>query len=146
MTTLRDEPHYEIDASELAAWVEAQGLDLWWSVDGDPLLMGNLSLPCPGDELAAELRRINRPLLIRAPADEPAAGGQKIDRTGVDRLAVRFIPPWDVPPGERPLTFDEREIPCAWKSRGKEWLLIEDLRTTASERENHRAATAPNPV
>jgi hypothetical protein len=32
--SLRDEPHYRISSSELAAWLEAQGTDRWWSVDG----------------------------------------------------------------------------------------------------------------
>jgi hypothetical protein len=45
--SLRDEPHYTIASSELASWLEMQGTDRWWSVDGDPLLTGRLSLPCP---------------------------------------------------------------------------------------------------
>jgi hypothetical protein len=58
-------PHYAISSAELGAWIAEQGTDRWWNVDGDPLLTGSLSFPCPGDELAEELRRIDRLLLVR---------------------------------------------------------------------------------
>ena len=32
---LRDEPHYQVESSELADWLESQGTDIWWSVAGD---------------------------------------------------------------------------------------------------------------
>ena len=62
--SIRDEPFYTLPAGELAAWIEQQGGDTWWNVDGDSILTGKLSLPSPGDELAEEIRRINRLLLL----------------------------------------------------------------------------------
>ena len=65
-----DEPYYTVPAGELAAWIEQQGDDTWWNVDGDSILTGILSFPSPGDELAAELRRINEsPSPISGPAE-----------------------------------------------------------------------------
>ena len=54
-------PHYQLPTDALATWIEEQGTATWWSVDGDPLLMERLDLPCPGDELASELRKIGKP-------------------------------------------------------------------------------------
>src|SRR5438094_670211 len=60
--SLRDEPHNKIASSELAAWLEQQGTDRWWTVDGDPLLTGRLILahvnPLPAE--AAPLSHYNR--------------------------------------------------------------------------------------
>ena len=39
-------PYYEVPSSELAAWLEQQGKDRWWNVDGDPLLTGEMPFPC----------------------------------------------------------------------------------------------------
>src|ERR1017187_9367103 len=77
--------HYEILSSELAKWLEERAPDSWWNVDGDPLLTGRLSIPCPTDELASELRKINRPMLVAA-KDDPDAKGQAIDATKLDAL------------------------------------------------------------
>ena len=75
MSSIQEGPHYEIQSSELAAWLEQQGVDLWWNVDGDPLLTGRLTFPCPADELSAELRKLNRALLVQAP--EGRFGGER---------------------------------------------------------------------
>ena|SRR5690242_12900105 len=88
--SLRDEPHYKIASSELAAWLEAQGTDRWWNVDGDPLLTGRLSFPCPADELAAELRRINRTLLLQDRRKPPSGRGEPIVAADLDALATRL--------------------------------------------------------
>ena len=73
LTGIRAGPHYEVAAGELAAWLEQQGEDRWWTVDGDPLLTGRLAFPCPADELAPELRKIGRPLLVQAKKDDTAS-------------------------------------------------------------------------
>jgi hypothetical protein len=41
-----DEPYFRLPARELAAWIEQQGADTWWNVDGDSILTGRLSFPC----------------------------------------------------------------------------------------------------
>ena len=130
--SLRDEPHYKIAASELAAWIEGLGADRWWNVDGDPLLTGRLSFPCPADELAAELRRINRPLLVQD-RRQPASGrGEQISARDLDKLVTRLgdnvhgvkTAPW----------VDDRLFFLCWEDRGDDWLLVEDEETTESSR------------
>ncbi len=49
---------------QLADWLDAQGEDRWWMVDGDPLLTSRVSFPTTGDILAAKLRALNKPLLL----------------------------------------------------------------------------------
>src|SRR5713226_505151 len=88
--SLRDEPHYTIASSELADWLEGQGTDRWWSVDGDPLLTGRLSFPCPADEVAGELRRIKRPLLVLDRRKNPTGDGEPIQARDLDGLATRM--------------------------------------------------------
>ena len=131
--SLRDEPHYRIASSELAAWLEAQGTDRWWTVDGDPLLTGRLSLPCPADELADELRRINRTLLVRDRRKPPAGRGEQIVARDLDGLAARLgenlqtngtPPPWA----------SDRLFFLCWEEREDEWLLVEDEETTERSR------------
>ncbi len=81
---IKDGPHFEIRSDALADWIDRQGEDRWWTVDGDPLLTGRIAFPCPGDELAAELRRINRRLLIRVRNGRPDADGREITSNDVD--------------------------------------------------------------
>ncbi len=57
-------PEVPLAASELADWLDRQGADVWWSVDGDWLLNGRVSFPNTGDTLAAEIRRIDKPLIL----------------------------------------------------------------------------------
>jgi hypothetical protein len=101
--SLRDEPHYRISSAELAAWREAQGTDRWCNVDGDPLLTGRLSFRCPADELAEELRRMNRMLLVQDRRKPPLGRGEQIVARDLDGLATRWgdnvrtngtPPPW----------------------------------------------------
>src|ERR1700716_1780368 len=121
--SLRDEPHYTITSSDLASWLERQGTDLWWNVDGDPLLTGRLSFPCPADELATELRRINRTLLVQDPRKGPSGRGVQIVARDLDGLVTRLgenvqtngtTPPWA----------NDRLFFLCWEDRGEEWLLV----------------------
>jgi hypothetical protein len=134
--SLRDEPHYQIASSELADWLERQGKDIWWGVDGDPHLTQWINFPCPADVLAAELRRINRPLLIRDPNKGPEARGQQVTAQELDQLATRF---WSgfprTGPGPRPVWIDDRAFYLAWPNREDEWMLLEDSETTEEERQ-----------
>ncbi len=113
-------PHYEISSSELAAWLDKQGDDRCWYIDGDPLLGGRLSFPCPGDELATELRKINRQLLVQAKEDDAAAKGQAIDAVKLDSAVARFR--------------DDRVLYLCWTGSPHEWLLVEDSATTKQNR------------
>jgi hypothetical protein len=88
--SLRDEPHYTIASPELAAWLVGQGTDRWWNVDGDPLLTGRLSFPCPADELAADLRRIDRALLVQDRRTSPTGHGERIVAKDLDGLVTRL--------------------------------------------------------
>jgi hypothetical protein len=130
--SLRDEPHYRISSSELAAWLEAQGTDRWWNVDGDPLLTGRLSFPCPADELSDELRRINRVLLVQDRRKPPSGCAEQIVARDLDGLATRLgdnvrtngTPPWA----------SDRLFFLGWEDGGDEWLLAEDEETTECSR------------
>lgn len=129
MTTILAGPHYELPSAELAAWVEAQGLDCWWNVDGDPLLTGLVSFPCPGDELVAELRRLNRPLLVQV--DKADAKGERIDAGRVDGVVSRLRDAFALRPGTpEPLWANDRFLYLCWKGSAVEWMLIEDSVST----------------
>lgn len=126
MASIQAGPHFEVASAEFAKWLEEQAPESWWNVDGDPLLMGRLSIPCPSDELAAELRTINRHLLVEATGDSDARG-QAVDAGKVGALA-RFegdlrragpLPPW----------VNERFFRLCWKGSDQEWFLIEDHAT-----------------
>lgn len=123
---------HSISAAELADWIEKQGTERWWTVDGDPVLMGRLSLPCPGDELAHEIRAVNLPLVVFAETNE-VTSNEPLD---ADTLGS-FVRTWG---GVSPVGNEgssqpgERIIVLAWqRSPDSEWLLWEDLETTASE-------------
>lgn len=111
--SIKEEPHYTIAAADLATWLEGQGTDLWWSVDGDPLLMGEVSFPCPAPELASTIRKIDRPLLILC--DEEGANGRAVVAADLDRVAPKDEE------GNRVLTL-------SWANGDleREWVLVGD--------------------
>jgi hypothetical protein len=133
--SLRDEPHYRIASTELAAWLESQGTDRWWSVDGDPLLTGRLSLPCPADELADELRRINRTLLVQDRRKNPSGHGEPIVAQNLDELVTRMGDNLQTN-GTKPAWANDRLLFLSWEDRGDEWMLVEDVETTESSRKD----------
>jgi hypothetical protein len=140
LTGIRAGPHYEIPSSELAAWLEQQGEDRWWNVDGDPLLTGRMAFPCPADELAAELRKINRPLLIQAKKDDAGARGQVITKEKLHDLVDHFgenLPAFGA--GQMPLWSGDRLLYLCWKGSPHEWLLVEDSETTERSKEDEAA-------
>lgn len=125
MGSIQAGPHYEVQSTELAKWLEEQASHSWWNVDGDPLLTGRVPFPCPTDELAAELRKIDRPLLIQAPQSELEANGQSIDSGKIGALVSYLkdnlhttvtLPEWA----------DDRFFYLSWKSLPNEWMLTED--------------------
>lgn len=132
---LRDEPHYQIEPSKLADWLESQGTDIWWSVDGDRFLTGRISFPCPADELASLLRQVNRPLLVRDLSNAPTACGQQVTAQELDKLVGHLgdaVHATDT--GPRPAWMNDRVFYLSWPDRGDEWMLIEDGETTEAER------------
>jgi hypothetical protein len=131
LTSIAVGPHYEILSPELAAWLLDQGKDRWWNVDGDPLLTGRRSFPCPAEDLAAQLRQINRALLVQAKKEDTDARGQTIGKEKVNDLVGYFsdniylLSEEDVPPWGR-----DRLLYLCWKGTADEWLLEEDSRAT----------------
>jgi hypothetical protein len=123
-------PHYEIPSPELAIWLEEQGQDRWWNVDGDPLLTGRLTFPCPASDLAAELRKIGRPLLVQARKDDRSARGQPIGKGKLDELVGHFSENLHAHGGEMPPWGRDRLLYLRWKGSPEEWLLEEDSETT----------------
>lgn len=124
---IRGGPFYEVEAADLAAWLEDQGGATWWNVDGDPLLTGRGPFPCPAWTLAAELRRIGRPLLVQAKEDDRDAKGQRIGKGQLDAVVGRFSD--DVDPKDRtdlPPWGSDRVFCLCWKGSIFEWLLTED--------------------
>jgi hypothetical protein len=139
--SLRDEPHYRISSSELAAWLEAQGKDIWWTVDGEYFLGDRLPLPAPADELAAELRKINRTLLVEDQRDTPIGRGETITARDLDGLVKRLGDNIILRKGPRPLWMSNRTFALAWEGRDDEWwMLNEDQRLTQAERRDALAA------
>lgn len=107
-------PHYLIQSSNLAAWIMDQGEETWWCVDGDPLLMGRLEFPCPPEELAKELQKINRPLLVSDP--DAVGDGAEVTPEDLSRLVET----------------EELGVPClflSWQDGSVDWLLIKDQPT-----------------
>lgn len=133
--SIRDEPHFTITAADLATWIEQQGADRWWTVDGDPLLTGRIFVPAPGDEVAEDLRKINRVLLVRDKHERPDSWGQRIGPSDLDGLVERLgdgVPPRP----DWPLCFDNRILHFCWEGEDIDWDLNEDLETTERERQD----------
>ena len=108
---IAESPHYLVQAFNLASWIEDQGDETWWRVDGDPLLMSRVAFPCPADELASELRRIDKPLLVADPND--AGTGEELVPDELSRLVES----------------EEFGVPAlylSWRDGSTDWLLIED--------------------
>jgi hypothetical protein len=139
--SLRDESYYKIESSDLAEWLERQGTDRWWNVDGDPLLTDRVSFPCPSDELAAELRRINRLLLVQDRRKSPLGHGEKIASSDLDELVTRLGDNIQTN-HEEPAWASDRLLFLCWEACGDEWLLVEDEETARRSRED--AASLPD--
>jgi hypothetical protein len=108
------EVYHEIAAKELAAWLRAQGEPIWWTIDGDPVTAGEVSFPCPSDELAGEFERLKRPLLVRDPSGK--GPGRTLAPGGLDGLLSKD-------------DSGNRVAQLRWKDQGAadpDWLLIED--------------------
>jgi hypothetical protein len=131
--SIQNEPHYTIATADVAAWLERQGDDLWWTIDLDRFLIGRRRLPCTSSELAALFRPLERIVLVLDPHKNPDAHGQRIGPAELDGLVSRFnddVPPEvDLGPAGR-----DRYFYCAWPGSDDEWMLTEDGLTTDCER------------
>jgi hypothetical protein len=112
--SVKDEPHYSVQADTLAHWIENQ-TGVWWSAYADPLLASLLDFPCPGDELAPVVRSIGKPLLVRDRSQSADAHGQLIeDVAGLD--AECDTNNWR----------HRRTLLLAWAGSDIDWILSED--------------------
>jgi hypothetical protein len=131
LTGLRAGPHYEISSPELADWLLEQGEEQCWNVDGDPLLTGRMTFPCPAAPLARELRKVNRPLLVRAKKGDAEAKGQPIGKDKLNEVVEHFAENLHVSrDDEMPKWGGDRLLYLCWKGTSNEWLLAEDSETT----------------
>jgi len=105
--------HYIISSEELARWLESQP-GTWWLVDGDPLLTSRIGFPCPSDELAEELRRIGKNIVIATDKAIGVDDGRQIDSLVLPRLA------------DTDNRYHEKNFLARWQSADTEWLLSED--------------------
>ncbi len=102
---------HELPPAALAAWLRSQPAT-WWSVDGDPLLMERLNLPCPAEDLAGAIEASAKPLVLHV------FGG--VDMAGPDQdLLTRVAAAGEDTAGNRSMTL-------AWSGSDSSWLLIED--------------------
>lgn len=111
--SVKESPHYTISAAALAEWLESQP-DRWWSVDGDPLLDSIIDFPCPSDELAPALRKIDKPLLLRDGTAGSTAHGEEIASHSLDSLS------------DKNNRRRQRTWLLSWQGSEIDWLLIED--------------------
>ena len=110
--------YLEIAAQELAKWL-CDDPDIYWTVDGDPILSGMLSLPCPGDELAEALRKVDKPLMILDRKECLQGRGEPVRASDLDSLVETE-------------ELDARVLQFCWKGSDIEWILIEDEETSES--------------
>ena len=104
---------YVISSEELARWLESQP-GAWWLVDGDPLLTSRIGFPCPSGELAEELRRIGKNIIIYTGKSVGVHDGPQIDSFVLPRLA------------DTDNRYHEQNFLARWQSSDIEWLLSED--------------------
>jgi hypothetical protein len=102
-----------ISSQELAKWLDSQP-GTWWSVDGDPLLTSDVDFPCPNDELAEALRKLNRDILVFTKTRVSKNVKDELHSSDLDSLADSKNPRM------------EKNILAAWKGSVVQWLLTED--------------------
>jgi hypothetical protein len=114
--SIRQAPHFKLSSQVLADWLDRQNAVSWWSVDGDPFLTERLHFPCPSDELATELRRIDRPLLVLATGSQQVANQRELEEGELDQLA-------------KVDNLRDRAFQLCWEDADPEidWVLSEDV-------------------
>jgi hypothetical protein len=104
---------FVISSREVAQWLDSQP-GIWWLVDGDPLLTSRIGFPCPGDELAEELRRIDQNIVVYTAKAIGMKDGGQIDSQVLPGLA------------DTENRYHERNFLARWQYSDIEWLLSED--------------------
>lgn len=131
LTGIWSGPYYKVASADLASWLEEQGPNRWWNVDGDPLLTGRMTFPCPAVLLAKELRTINRPLIVQAKKGDNEAKGQPIGKDNLDRVVTRLSECLhQIRPVPTPAWAADRSLYLCWANSPFEWMLSEDSRMT----------------
>ncbi|MFI5454323.1 MAG: hypothetical protein ACHRXM_02630 [Isosphaerales bacterium] len=102
-----------ISSRQVAQWLDSQP-GTWWLADGDPLLTSRICFPCPSDELAEELRRIDQNIIVYTNKAVGMEDGRQIDSHVLPRLA------------DTANRHHERNFLARWQSSDVEWLLSED--------------------
>lgn len=111
---MTNRPCFTISTFELAKWLREYGAGSWWTVDGDSILGGRLSFPCPAGNLADALAHITGNLLLLDKDRSAESPSPVIDSTELNQHVNSDAA------GERVLEF-------AWQKTPKiDWLLIED--------------------
>jgi hypothetical protein len=117
--SLKSKPHYTLPAAALAAWIESQP-DKWWWADDEQYLSSAVDFPCPGDELAPEIRRVGKDLLVWDKNPGSQAHGERIEADRLTSLA-------DFTKRNHRMMFV-----LTWNDSDEEWLLCEDEAMVAS--------------
>ncbi len=117
--------YLEIPAQELAKWLDRDP-DCYWTVDGDPVVCGKLSLPSPGDELSWELRKINKPLEV-------------FDRRVILQSQWKTVTASELADLVETEELGSRVLQLRWEGCDIEWLLIEDEETSESVKREAQA-------
>ena len=109
----------EISSATLADWLDQRARDRWWAVDGDPILTGEVSFPCPTEELTAELRHIDGTLEVKHHLNGTIPAAWVLDADHLFTQGNMSDPEY------------ERVFEMRWlKPRTTQyWLLIEDTKT-----------------
>lgn len=114
MQTIQERPHVSLSSDELADWLASRP-DIWWFIDGDPILIHKLYTPAPGDELAEAVRTVGKRVLIFDRTEGSTARGEPITADRLEQLA------------DRDNNRQERVFLCCWEDSEWQWLLAEDL-------------------
>lgn len=113
--SIREHTYYQVTSDTLSRWLENQSDHSMWSVDGDPILTGLMNFPCLASDLANEIQRLNKSLLVYADSPLPNHDlGQGLSVDDLDCIAIREE-------GNRVFQF-------CWEQGSPEidWLMIED--------------------
>lgn len=107
---VREKAYSIVRADDLADWIERQP-DMWWSVDGDPQLKGIVDFPCPSDELAPEIRRMGKNLVL-LDKESPTGEDEMVDSRKLDHMTFDFG--------------NDKALYLSWEDSDSDWVLRED--------------------
>ncbi|QDV85806.1 hypothetical protein [Planctomycetes bacterium TBK1r] len=116
-------PYYTIKATDLASWIEQQG-EMWWFVDGDPLLTSFVNFPCPPDELIKALQKVDKNALIFDPREGITAKGEAMELEQMDDMA------------DKNNNSSARTFLLQWADDDWQWLMMEDPAAAKDAEEN----------